>query len=651
MPMGYIEFDKNQLINLEYALNKEMIRSNRAGSFSCTTMLGCNTRKYHGLLIAPQPGLDGEMHILLSKADETIIQRDAQFNIGVNRFPGAFNPKGHKYVRDFSADRIPIVTYRVGGVVLTKETMFVSRDDRILIRYTLVEAHSPTKLQIRPFLAFRNIHRLSKKNIDLDTRYETVQNGIRVNMYHGYTDLYIQFSKKNLEYIHTPDWYHDFEYPVEKERGYEYHEDLYSPGFFELPIKKGESIVFSASTSQAKPNSLTKLFNNELEKRTPRNSFENCLVNSAEQFCLTRDNRSAIVAGYPWYGEVTRYAFISLPGILQAMDDKDFFDQVIDSLTQQMQGPMFPEIRQGYQVSYDSADTPLWFFYTLQKCLVNEKASLIWSKYKKLIQMILDGYANSMVQGVSLHDNGLLHIEKDTAGITWMNAMVHGQVVTPRYGYAVEVNALWYNAISYAIELASKANKNGFTKKWRPIIEKIEKSFTNIFWYDELGCLADFVYDGKPDFSVRPNQIFALSLQYSPLEEARKKQVLDVVIKELLTPRGLRSLSPKDHKYQGKYEGDAVKRDNAMHQGTVWPWLLGAFADAYLNLLGPEGGAYIKKLYDDFQPVMKENGIGSISELYDGDPPHRANGAPSFAPSVTELIRVNRLLQEKKRKD
>ena len=644
--MGYIEFDKNQLINLEYALNKEMIRSNRAGSFSCTTMLGCNTRKYHGLLITPQPILDGDMHVLLSKADETIIQRDAAFNIGVNRFPGAFNPKGHKYVRDFSADLIPIVTYRVGGVVMTKETMFVSRNERIMIRYTLVEAHSPTKLQIRPFLAFRNIHRLSKKNIDLDTRYEAIQNGIKVKMYQGYTDLYIQFSKKRTEYVHTPDWYNDFEYPVEKERGYEYHEDLYSPGFFELDIKKGESIIFSASTSEAKANGLTRLFNQELAKRTPRNSFENCLINSAEQFCVTRENRSGIVAGYPWYGEMTRYSLISFPGIMQAIDDKDFFDQFINTLTQNMQGPVFLESRKGHQAGHDSADTPLWFIYALQKCLKSEKGSELWEKYGKLIQTILDGYADSMVQGVSLHDNGLLHIDKDHPGLTWMNASIHGQIVTPRYGYVVEVNALWYNAISYAMEIAAQARNKAFIKKWHRITDNIKSSFTKIFWRDNLGCLADFVFDGKPDKSVRPNQIFAISLGYSPLEEAKKKYVLDVVIKELLTPRGLRSLSPKDVKYQGRYEGDVGKRDNAMYQGTVWPWLLGAFADAYLHLLGPEGKSFVRTLYEGFQPVMKENGIGSVSELYDGDPPHTANGAPSFAPSVAELIRINRLLQD-----
>jgi predicted glycogen debranching enzyme len=650
--MGYIKFDKNQLINLEYSLDKEMVRSNRAGSFSCTTILGCNTRKYHGLLFTPQPELDGELHLLLSKVDETISQRDASFNLGVNRFPGTFSPKGHKYVRDFSADVIPVVTYRVGGVILTKETMFVSRQERVLIKYTLLEAHSPTKLKLKPFLAFRNIHRLSKKNIDLDTRYQPVQNGIKVRMYQGYTDLYMQLSKKGGEYVHVPDWYNDFEYPLEKERGYEYHEDLYNPGFFEIDIKKGESIIFSASTAETRPASLSRMFNLELQKRTPRNSFENCLVNSAEQFFYSHSGKSGVIAGFPWYSQITRYTFISLPGLSRATTDQTICEQILDSLIADMKGPSFPEVHRGMQASYDSADTALWFFCALQGCFSGKKETTIWKKYGPVMKAILNGYAQAEFSGIRLHDNGLLHIDEQHASLTWMNARVHGQAVTPRYGYVVEVNALWYNAISFAISLAKKTRDKEFTDKWKPLASKISQAFTNTFWLSGQNYLADWVYDGKPETSVRPNQLFAISLPYPVLEESRRKYVLDVIIKELLTPRGLRSLSPKDPKYIGRYEGDENKRDNALHQGTVWPWLLGHFSDAYLNLYGNNNSSFIRNIYNGFQTISKENGIGSVSELYNGDPPHLACGAPSFAPSVAELIRVlNRLSPEKKNEE
>ncbi len=644
--MGYIKFDKNQLINLEYSLGKEMIRSNRAGSYSCTTILGCNTRKYHGLLITPQPKLDGGHHVLLSKVDETIIQREAAFNIGVNKFPGAFHPKGHKYVRDFSADIIPIVTYRVGGVVLTKETLFVSRQERILIKYTLVEAHSPTTLRFRPFLAFRNIHQLSKKNIDLDTRYEAIPNGIKVKMYSGYSNLYIQLSKKGGEYVHVPDWYNDFEYSEERNRGFECHEDLYTPGFFEIGIKKGESIIFSASTEEANPVTLSKLFNQELAKRTPRNSFENALKNSAEQFFYTTPLSSGVVAGYPWYGQIARYTFISLPGLSKTHDDKGLAEKVIQSMIDSMKGPIFQEIDQLPESYGTSADTSLWFFWSLQQCFAGTSSNRLWEKYGTVLTAILEGYAEGTIQGIGLHDNGLIHIDESRPAITWMNAHSNGTPVTPRFGYVSEVNALWYNAICFALELAQSVRKKQFISRWQPIAEAIKESFSTVLWNSPQHYLADFSYKGKQDMSVRPNQIFAASLPYSPLKESRRKHIIDVTIKELLTPRGLRTLSPKDIRYIGQYEGNLNARESSLHQGTVWPWLLGHFADAYLNIYGKSGMSFISKMYEGFQPSMQETGIGSISEMFDGNPPHLAKGSISFAPSVAELLRIYYMLNE-----
>ncbi len=644
--MGYIKFDKNQLINLEYSLGKEMIRSNRAGSFSCTTIIGCNTRKYHGLLITPQPQLDGGRHVLLSKVDETIIQREAAFNIGVNKFPGAYNPKGHKYIRDFSAELIPVVTYRVGGVVLTKETMFVSRQERVLIKYTLVEAHSPTTIKLRPFLAFRNIHALSKKNIDLNTRYDVVPNGIKVKMYEGYSDLYLQLSKKGGEYVHVPDWYNDFEYLEEMKRGFECHEDLYTPGFFEIAIKKGESIIFSASTEESSPLTFSKLFNQELSKRTPRNTFENVLKNSAEQFFFSTHESSGIVAGYPWYGQIARYTLISLPGLTKAVNDRGLAEKVLKSMINSMQGPVFQETDSAQNGLVSSADTSLWFFWTLQQCFAGVSSTSLWNKYGKLLTIILDGYADGKVKGVSMHDNGLLHIDASYPDLTWMNACSNGTPVTPRYGYVSEINALWYNAICFALELAQSAKKKQFISRWQPISESLKESFNTILWNSQQHYMADFAYEGKQDMSVRPNQVFAASLPYSPLKESRRKHILDVTIKELLTPRGLRSLSPKDIRYKGHYEGDINKRESSLHQGTAWPWLLGHFSDAYLNIFGTSGMPFIAKIFDGFEETMKDNGIGSISEIFDGDPPHLAKGSISFAPSVAELMRIYYLLHE-----
>ncbi len=641
--MGYIKFDKTQLINLEYSLRKELVRSNRAGAFSCATILGCNTRKYHGLLICPQPQLDGELHVLLSMVDETVIQRDAAFHLGVNKYPGKFHPKGHKYVRDFSADIIPIVTYRVGGVVLTKETMFVAEKEMVLIRYTLVEAQSPTKIRLQPFLAFRNIHRLSKRNIDLNTKYDAAENGIRVKMYDGYSDLYLQLSKKSMEYIHAPDWYNDLEYIKEMDRGYECHEDLYVPGFFELPIKKGESIVLSASTTQVYPPVLPKLFNGEIKKRRPRDSYENSLLNSAEQFFKVNNGTVSITEGYPWYDHSGRFTFISLPGLVLTDEKGRLCKKVLDHMVSLMNGPLFPESYIHQQPAYNAADTSLWFFRALQLCFQNQEKQLVWEQYGEAMKRIIEGYAAGTDIGISMHENGLIHIDPSAQNLTWMNAIIDGRQVTPRYGYVVEVNALWYNALLYASELAAAAGEGDLAEKWLVIAEKAKNTFNDMFWNKEGNYLADYVHDAKMDLSVRPNQLVAAALPYSMLSSQQSKQIIDLVVKRLLTPRGVRTLSPEDPRYKGIYFGDAFARDSAFHQGTAWVWPLGLLADAWLKVYGKDGLGYIKDIYNAFEETMVENGIGTVSEVYDGDPPHQAGGAISYAPSVAELLRIGQM--------
>ena len=651
--MSYIEFDKNQLVNLEYSLKRELIRSNRAGAYSSRTIIGCNTRKYHGLLIAPQPGIDHENHVLLSNLDEVVIQRDASFNLGIHKYQGGiYNPGGHKYIRDFNTEPIPNMLYRVGGVLLRKELIFAESHDRIMIRYTLEDAHSPTKLRFNPFLAFRNVHQLSKVNFYVNDKYKKVPNGISMRMYQGYTPLFLQFSKK-VEYTHVPDWYHNVEYQEEMERGYDFQEDLFVPGFFEAEIKKGESIVFCAGTSEVNPASIKRSFTSEVKKRTPRDNFENCLRNSAQQFLVKKSGKSYVVAGFPWFGRWGRDTFIALPGLTLANGDTDSCKAVIDSMLSDLKGPLFPNIGEGDDSAYNSVDAPLWFFWALQQYTehTGDKAG-IWKSYKRKMNLILDGYRNGTDFDIHMLDNGLIYAGKQGHALTWMDAMVDGKAVTPRIGLPVEINALWYNAIRFSLELAEAAGDKKFIKKWEEIAEMIPVSFKKTFWSEEKRYLADFVHGEHADYSVRPNQIIAASLPYRVIDEGMCMAVVDMVQKELLTPRGLRTLSPKNLHYKGTYAGNQADRDRAYHQGTVWPWLFGHFAEAYLRIHAREGVSYIKGLYQEFESVMTEAGIGSISEVYDGDPPHLPGGTISQAWSVSELLRTHSLIEKynKKRK-
>ncbi len=649
--MSYIKFDKNQLINLGYSLKRELIRSNRAGAYSSRTIIGCNTRKYHGLLIAPQPGIDNENHVLLSNMDEVVIQHDAGFNLGIHKYPGGvYNPGGHKYIRDFNTEPIPNTLYRVGGVLLRKEMIFAESHDRMMIRYTLVDANSPTRLRFNPFLAFRNVHKLSKANFDVNDKHHKVPNGIRMRLYNGYTPLFMQFSKK-VDYVHNPEWYYNLEYQEEMDRGYDFQEDLFVPGFFETEIKKGESIVFCASTSEVNPAGIKRAFTSEVKKRTPRDNFENCLVNSAHQFIINRDNKTWVVAGFPWFGRWGRDTFIALPGLTLVNDDAKTCKAVIDSMIADLKGPLFPNIGEGSDSAYNSVDAPLWFFWTLQQYAEHTgDKKAVWDAYSRKMKMILDGFRKGTDFDIHMMDNGLIWAGTQGHALTWMDAMVDGKAVTPRIGMPVEINALWYNAIMFSLELAEAAGDKKFIRQWKDIAETIPASFTSTFWDKSRGYLADYIGVDGADWSVRPNQIIAASLPYRAVGEEICLAVVNVVQKELLTSRGLRTLSPKNINYKGIYFGNQPERDRAYHQGTVWPWLFGHFAEAYLRIHGKEGVNYIDGIYKGFEDVMTEAGIGSISEVYDGDPPHLPGGTISQAWSVSELLRANALLKKYKRK-
>lgn len=644
--MGYIKFDNDQLVNLEYSLTKEMVRSNRAGSYTCSTILGCNTRKYHGLLICPQPDFNHQHFVLLSKVDETVIQRNTEFNIGVNRFPGTYNPKGHKYVREFNANVIPMVTYSVGGVILTKETLFVSHKEMVMIRYTLVQAKSPTRLRIRPFMAFRNIHSLSKQNLNAKTQYREIPGGIAIGLYDKVSELNMQLSKKDVEYFHIPDWYQNFEYYQERDRGFPFHEDLYTSGYFEFDIAMGESVIFSASTSEVPYAGISRIFANELKRRIPRNTFENCLLNSAQQFVITHRNKTELIAGYPWCSRQGRFTFISLAGFCHQPSILDDCRAVIKNMIEEMQGPFFPEWGYGKEANFDSADTGLWFFWAIQNIMdAGDSPEKIWKNYGSVIKCILDAYRDGAIKSVSMHSNGMLYISEEYPSITWMNAKVNGMAATPRYGFVVEVNALWYNALRFALQLAQSSNKQ-FYESWLPIAKKVQESYAQVFWNPAKKCLYDFVAESYANAQVRPNQLLAVSLPYSPLGEQQQKHIVDRVAQELLTPRGVRSLSPNDMQYKGRYTGNEYERNLAFHQGTVWPWLLGHFAEAYLKIYGTFGLDTIEALYHGFEETMLEEGVGTICEVYEGDPPHQGGGAVSFAASVSELLRIKYIIDK-----
>ncbi|MCK5693475.1 MAG: glycogen debranching enzyme family protein [Bacteroidales bacterium] len=642
--MSYLKFEKNELVNLEYSLSRELIRSNRAGSYAATTIIGCNTRKYHGLLVCPLDEMDGEHHVLLSTLDATVVQHNKEFNLGIHKYEGDhYVPKGHKYVREFDTVKASYLVYRVGGVILSKEVMLVSKEEQVLVKYTLLDAHSDTLLRLQPFLAFRNYHALSKSNLYANTRYTELDNGIMSKLYEGYPGLYMQCSKP-VEFVSVPDWYFNVEYLEEQKRGYEYKEDLYVPGYFEMPIKKGESIVFSASTSKVASGGLKKKFTSELNQRISKDSLEECLLNAAQQFIVRKKASTEIKAGFPWFGTWGRDTFMALPGLTLTTGDLSTALEVIDSMVARMKHGLFPNTAIKGKPAFNSSDAPLWFIRALQLYAKYDPEFDIWKKYGLAIKEVLETYRHGTSGIIHMLDNGLIHGEDGENPLTWMDAIVDGRLVTPRPGLVVEVNALWYNAVCQALQWSEKKDKT-FFKSWSHLPELIRESFVDQFWNQERGYLADYVFGECRNFSVRPSQVIAVSVEHSPLTSEMKKSILDVVQGELLTPRGLRSLSPKNEAYKGIYEGNQEKRDRAYHQGTVWPWFLEHYALGVLEVHKKTGLSQLKKIFDGFEEEMSKRGIGSISEIYDGNPPHYAKGAISQATGVAALLRISEMIE------
>lgn len=645
--MEEIFYNKDRLLNLEFSLNREVLRANMSNAYACTTLVGCNTRKYHGLLIVPQPKIDDSNHVLLSSLDETIEQNGKDFHLSLHCYKNrVFYPKGHKYLESYSLKNLPTTVYRVGDTVISRQILVQEKRDRVLIRYFVEQCSSKFKLKLQPFLAFRQIHRLSKKNSEANTNFEPVLNGVSYQMYENYTPLYIQFSRK-VQYDHAPDWYYDFYYQKEEERGYDCLEDLLVPGTFSIELQAGNEFYVACGTEQGNPYLFSRDFKREESTRFPIKTMEDVLKRAAKMFFCRKGMNVNVVAGFPWFGRWGRDTFVSLPGLCYILEDYPLLLKAVDTMLIDFQDGLFPNIGTGEKSSYNSADAPLLFFWTLQQYVefTGEKEK-IWKKYGKTMKNILQTFEDG-TENIRMDSNYLLWQGEEGKALTWMDAIVNGKPVTQRKGYAVEINCLWYNAVMFTRSLAEEFCDDEFFNHWDEFSIHFPAEFKRTFWSKDLGYLADCVDENGKDFSVRPNMILACSLNYSPISEKIRQLVVEKVKDELLSPRGLCSLSPKDVKYRGHYYGDQAQRDKAYHNGTVWPWLIGAFAEAYLRTYGRSAVNYVENtIYKGFEGILCDYCVGSIAEIYDADPPFTPNGSISQAWSVAEVCRIRYLIKK-----
>lgn len=637
--MSYLNFDKSVLVNLERSLGKEMIHTNRAGVYSATTLVDCNTRKYHGQLVMPLPYLGPDNYVLLSSLDETVIQHGAEFNLGLHKYgENVFAPSGHKYIREFDCITVEKTTYRVGGVILTKERILVSNEPRVLIRYTLLEAHSATTLRFKPFLAFRSVNTLTQANDRACANMDECENG-RVNqMYQEFPQLFMQFSKK-VEYHHDPQWNKNIEYQKEQERGYEYREDLLVPGYFELPMKKGESVIFSAGVSEIKTSTLKTLWTKEVARRISRDSMFDCLKNAASQFYKRVDDKCYLLAGYPWFGASAREEFFATPSCTLDIDRPEYWEVIIDKTAiGEVRAFMNGEHDKVVLHGMDEPDALLWLVRAFQKYAHKYTPAEAAEKYGELCVDIINYYRKQNHPRAFVHQNGLVWVDGTQRPATWMNAVENGRPITPRTGYVVEINALWYNALRFTAELLREKGKEVSADLMEYQAEITKDAFNKTFWNGFY--LSDYVIDDYHSEEVRPNQIWAVSLPYSPLDRKQQKAVVDICTKELLTPRGLRTLSPKSGGYRPIYKGGQLERDRNFHNGPVWPYTIAAYARAYMNVYRHSGMNFMQRMLIGYEVEMSELCIGTLNELYDGNPPYKGHGGMSYAPSVAAAISV-----------
>lgn len=644
--MSYLKFDKNLLINLEQSLRLEVLRTNQSGAYHCTTIVGANTRKQHGLLVIPVPEIDDNSHVLLSSLDETVIQHGAPFNLGLHRYSGGvYSPNGHKYIREYDCERVPTHTFRVGGVILKREKIFITNENRILIRYTLVDAHSKTTLQFRPFLAFRNANDLCVENQVASREYKEVSNGISTCMYEGYPELFMQVNHKP-KFVFDPHWYKGIEYIKDQERGIPYTEDLYVPGYFEVDMKKGDTIIFSAGVSEVNTRMLSKMYEDEIKTRTPRTSFYNCLKNSAKQFYMTNADGHYMLAGYPWFKVRARDEFIALPGCTLSNHHRPDFEAIMDTAKEAFTRWMETGEPDKHLQGIDLPDVPLWAAWAIQRYSHDTDVPTARERYGELVAQLIDFIIDGKHPNLQVDDNGLVRTDGTRQPMSWMDsARPDGTPLIPRTGYLVEFNALWYNALMFLLQMyADDKQMQSRVERWQKISDAYAESFAPTFLND-YGYLYDYVNGSYTDLSVRPNMVIAVGVDHTPLDRRQRKRILDFITRELLTPKGLRTLSPNSYGYNPWYVGNPEQREKAYYSGSARPWLMGFYCHAYVKVFGIGGLSFVNRMMIGFEDEMSQGAIGTLSELYDGNPPFIGRGAVSFAANVGEILRVLRLLK------
>ncbi|MGA1869579.1 MAG: amylo-alpha-1,6-glucosidase [bacterium] len=644
--MRLIHFNSKITQDFKEAISREWLETNGLGGWASSTISGAHSRRYHGLLVAAMnPPIDRK--VLLSKLDETIEIAGDRFELSSNVYPGTISPQGYKFLQSFTKSLFPIFDYKAAGIQIRKTVMALHGENTTIVFYEILRAPSTFLLELRPFVAGRDIHNLTHSNDPICQEASFQDHLFHVNPYDGIPDLFIHIPGADYEAL--PDWHFDFVYLQEKWRGLDFREDLFSYGIFRISLKMGDKVAAIISTQNPLGRDPFALY--DLEKSRRLNVLANLpkkdrllhiLALAADQFVVRRgEELRTIIAGYHWFTDWGRDTMISLPGLTLATGRFEDSKKILQAFADKMSNGMLPNRFRDAdgKPEYKSVDASLWFFVAIYKYLhYTADFEFVCNKLLPVLEDIIQWIDRGTRFNIHTAKDGLLYAGEPGIQLTWMDAQVGTWIVTPRQGKMVEINALWYNALKILSNMYMRFNKKASALAYEKRAQQIKGSFNRVFWNQNNQSLYDYIDGEYRESSIRPNQIFALSLPFPLLSKKRASLVLQTVEENLFTPWGLRSLAPGHNNYHPHYEGDLLSRDSAYHQGTVWAWLIGPFIRALVRVKGEAGKEQAKMILKNMSAHFKDAGIGTISEIFDADSPHRPCGCIAQAWSVAEFL-------------
>jgi predicted glycogen debranching enzyme len=645
-----IVFDTLTTQNFDEAVKKEWIETNGLGGWASSTITAAHTRRYHGVLVAATAPPLGRM-VLLSKLDETIAAGGERYELGCNRYPGAIYPHGFRYLHSFYRDLFPVFYYRVGHILLRKTVAAVNGENTTLVLYEVIHAPERITLELQPLAAARDFHNLTRANEFIRTEPAFAGGIFSVKPYEGVPEIFISVPGSTFQA--KPEWYFDFEYLAEKERGLDFREDLFSYGTLKVDRNEGERFGVIISTASPEGRDPFEMFAEEKRRREGllcaegiKDTYSRTLTLAADQFIVKRGHDlRTIIAGYHWFSDWGRDAMIALPGICLVTGRFDDGKKILRSFSGNISNGILPNRfpDAGGEPEYNTADASLWFFIAAFKYLhYTNDEPFINDELMPVLRDIITWHDRGTRHNIHVDEDGLLSAGEPGVQVTWMDAKVGNRVITPRQGKAVEINALWYNALTICGKLLHRFGNYPEGDSFIDRAKKVKDRFLELFWNESGGYLYDYIDGEYRDGAVRPNQIFALSLPFPLLSGVKARRTLKTIEDKLYTPFGLRSLSPEDPDYHSHYGGDPESRDTAYHQGTVWGWLMGPYVSAIANVEGTAGKKRARKILENLIPHLRDGGIGTISEIFDGETPHTPRGCVAQAWSVAEILRAYR---------